>query len=315
MKQIMAPLPKSRLDKPLKAFARISVDYAGPFTTKQGRGQRRAKRYMCVFTCLTCRAVHLEMATSLSTDAFLNAFERFCSRRGVPTDVISDNGTNFVGAQRELKALVAEFDQDKISSHAANRSIKWSFNPPLAPHFGGVHEAMVKSAKRAVYAVLQSAEVTDEELETAFVGAEGFINSRPLTYTSTDPRDDVPLTPNHFLIGMAGGSFAPEVDSSTNLTQRWRYVQRLLQNTWQRWMKELVPALNTRQLWRKTQKDAKIGDVVLVVDSDTQRRQWPIGRIEDVNPGHDGHVRVVRVRVDGKLYTRPITRICPLVNE
>ncbi|XP_065197606.1 uncharacterized protein LOC135829128 [Sycon ciliatum] len=146
-KQVMAPLPKSLLSEPLEAFARTSVDYAGPFETKQGRGQRRAKQYLCLFTCMTSRAVHLEMATSLSTDCFLNAFERFCSRRGVPTHVRSDNGTNFVGAQRELQELINQFDEEKIAQKAANNSIHWSFNPPLAPHFGGVHEAMVKSAK------------------------------------------------------------------------------------------------------------------------------------------------------------------------
>ena len=105
-RQIMAPLPKIRLKLPLRAFARTAVYYAGPFITVQGRGKKRMKRYLCLFTCLTSRAVHLEMAYALDTDSFLNAFYRMASRRGLPEEVISDNGSNFIGTERELKELV-----------------------------------------------------------------------------------------------------------------------------------------------------------------------------------------------------------------
>ena len=93
--QRMAPLPKSRLSS-ISAFEKVGVDYTGPFKTKQGRGKVRAKRYLCLFTCLATRAVHLEMSYSLDTDAFINAFSRMTSRRGTPRYVISDNGTNFL---------------------------------------------------------------------------------------------------------------------------------------------------------------------------------------------------------------------------
>ena len=109
------------------------------------------------------------------------------NRRGLPEEMLSDNGTNFVGAERELRELVEQLDR--------------------ALHFGGVHETMIKSAKRATYAILGSADVTNEELMTAFTGAEALINSRPLTYMyqSANPSDDTPITPNHFLIGQGGG--------------------------------------------------------------------------------------------------------------
>ena len=121
----------------------------------------------------------------------------------------SDCGTNLVGAVNELKELVSELDKDRIQQSTAYRGVKWRFNPPGAPHFGGAHEAMVKSAKKAIYAVLGSSEVTDEELMTAFTGVESLLNSRPLTYQTADSRDDVPLTPNHFLHGQLGENFAP----------------------------------------------------------------------------------------------------------
>ena len=239
-KQIMAPFVALRLKQPLRAFSRVSIDYGGPFITIQGRGRKRAKRYLCLFTCLLSRAVHLEMAYNLDTDSFLNAFYRMTSRRGLPQEVMSDNGTNFVGANTELKELISKLDKSKIEKSAANNGIKWHFNPPLGPHFGGVHETMIKAAKRAIYGILSKADITDEELSTAFTGVEDLINSRPLTYKTADIKDDIPLTPNHFLYGLAGGQFAPDsVDTECyNLKKRWRRVQELVKHFWGRWMKE-----------------------------------------------------------------------------
>ena len=135
----MAPFPAIRLKQPLRAFSRVSIDYGGPFITIQGRGRKRAKRYLCLFTCLLSRAVHLEMAYNLDTDSFLNAFYRMTSRRGLPHKVLSDNGTNFVGANTELKELTSKLDKSKIEKSLASDVIKWHFNLPLGLHFGGVH--------------------------------------------------------------------------------------------------------------------------------------------------------------------------------
>ena len=196
----MAPLPELRTQKSLRAFSQTSIDFVGPFYTKQGRGKPPHKRYLCLFTCLGTRAVYLEVAYDLDTDSFLNAFFRMVSQRGLPKDVLSDNGTNFVGANNELEEL-AGLDKGTIQEKTACYGVKWHFNPPLSPHFSGVHEVMIKAAKKAISAILSSADVTDEELLSAVVGAEGLINSRPLTYQSVNPQDPVPLTPNHFLHG------------------------------------------------------------------------------------------------------------------
>ena len=224
--QIMAPLPKVRLRFTYRAFDQCGVDYAGPFTTIQGRGRRQQKRWLCVFTCLSVRAVHLEMAWAMDTDAFLNVFSRFTSRRGVPKEVVSDNGTNFVGAVNELKEVFNQLDQEKIKCKTSAQTVKWLFNPPAGPYFGGVHEILVKAAKKAIYAVLSNGVVNDEELITIFTEVEGLLNSRPLTYQSADVRDIVPLTPNHFLLGQMGGQFAPEhVCEGFRPRQRWRKVR------------------------------------------------------------------------------------------
>ena len=246
----MAPLPKLRLRFTFWPFDQAAVDYAGPFITIQCRGRQRQKRWLCLFTCLATRAIHLEMAWALDTESFLNAFTRFNSRRGVPSEVTSDNGTDFVGAVNELSELVSKIDPDRVQQKTTNlfNKVKWHFNPPAAPHFGGAHEAMIKSAKRAIYAVLGNVDIRDEELVTAFAGVESLINSRPLTYQTSDPKDATPLTPNHFLHGQIGGQVAPEsVDyTSCNLRNRWLRVQQLLNQVWSRWLKDLeyLPALN-----------------------------------------------------------------------
>ena len=134
--QIMAPLPLARLQTSQKAFTWIAVDFGGPFTTIQGRGKRREKRYLCLLTCLATRAVHLEIAFGLDTDSFLNAFYRMASRRELPEEIFSDNGINFKGADRGLNMLLSKLDESKIKTAVANKGVKWHFNPPLGPHFG-----------------------------------------------------------------------------------------------------------------------------------------------------------------------------------
>ena len=179
--QQMAPLPIIRLEVTMKPFTNCAVDFAGPYFTVQGRGKARAKRYLCLFLCLQTHSCHLEMAWSLDTDGFLNALTRMVARRGWPRDMLSDNGTNFIGASKEIRQLVEQIDRDKVHSMTSNKGIKWHWNPPAAPHFGGVFERMIRSAKRAANAIMGNADVNDEELQTVFTGVESLMNSRPLT--------------------------------------------------------------------------------------------------------------------------------------
>ena len=173
---------------------------------------------------------------------------------------------------------------------------------------------MIKGAKRAVYAILGNADSTDEELMTAFTGAEALLNSRPLTYQSANPEDDVPLTPNHFLFGQVGGQFAPEsVDETTfNPKKRWRRVQELVRHFWNRWIREWLPALNVRRKWLTVERGIQVNDVVLVMSPKTPRGHWPLGRVVEVYPGKDGHVRVAKVQVGKEQFLRPITKLCQL---
>ena len=269
---------KDQVEDAALCFRSHSGLFWRPIYSNPRKRKARAKRCLCLFTCLASRAVHLENAYGLDTHSFLNAFCRMASRRGLPEEMISDNGTNFVGANRELRELVEKLDKNKVASSTANRGVKWHFNPPLAPHFGGVHETMIKASKKAIYGILGNSDVTDEELMTAFTGAEGLINSCPLTYQSANPADDVPLRPNHFLHGQISGKFAPESVEGTDfhLRKRWRRVQELIRHFWNRWMREWLPNLNARKKWFKHGKDLKVGDTVLVISPDTPRGQWPL---------------------------------------
>ena len=309
--QIMAPLPEMRTEGSLKAFTNVGCDFAGPFITIQGRGKTRLKRYLCLFTCCEVRAVHLEMCHSLDTNSFINAFWRFTARRGFPSNIVTDNGRNFVKAEKELQALVRLIDFAKVQEKTAHKAVNWHFNPPYEPHSGGIFEIMIKSSKRAMKSQLQDASVTDEELLTVIVITEGILNSRPITYQSANSADLTPLTPNHFLHGRAGEGIA--ISSAGKPTmRRWRRLQEIVNGFWQRWMKELIPSLAGRKKWHREKRDIEVGDIALMISPDNERGKWPLGIIKTCTRGKDERVRRVEIEVDGKSYDRGIKSICPL---
>ena len=307
--QLMAPKRASEVKGPYRAFLRCAVDFAGPFETKQGRGKTRAKRYLCLFLCQQTRAVHLEIAFGLDKDSFLRAFMRFVARRGVPAEMTSDNGRNFIGASRELKKLVSSLDQDSIAAKTAHLHVKWNFTPPGAPHFNGGCEAMVKSAKRALRKTLESAHLGDEELQTAFCRAEALLNSRPLTSVSSDPNDQPPITPASLMLGQTRLDFIPDDQGDAeNTRRRWRRLQQLNAEFWRRWIREYLPTLQGRPKWTEPAGNLREGETVLVVDQNAPRGLWPLARVTKTFPGSDGLVRVVEVKTAKGVYKRPVTK-------
>ena len=135
-RQKMADLPEDRLQPDQPPFTNVGVDFFGPFEIKRGRSL--IKRYGVIFTCLTVRAVHIEIAHSLDTDSCINAIRRFICRRGQVKILRSDNGTNFVAAEKELRKALENLDQTKIQNTMTEKGIKWIFNTPAASHQGGV---------------------------------------------------------------------------------------------------------------------------------------------------------------------------------
>ncbi|KAK3730885.1 hypothetical protein QZH41_002978 [Actinostola sp. cb2023] len=196
--QKMADLPKERVT-PAPPFTFTGVDYFGPYIIKTGR--KEVKRYGALFTCLASRAVHIEIANSLETDSFIQALRRFIARRGPVRTIRSDNGTNFVGAQAELRQAIKEMDHGQIRDKLRKQEIDWIFNPPAASHMGGVWERQIQTTRKVLAGLLQEHgnRLDDESLRTLMCEVEAVINSRPLTFISNDIDDLEPLTPSHLL--------------------------------------------------------------------------------------------------------------------
>ena len=309
-----SPLPTHRVNTPVRPFQSTGVDFTGFYLTKQGRGIPRIKRYGCFFTCTATRAVHFEVAESLETSAFLDCLARFTSRRGIPRDIFSDNGTNFVGADREVKQLVQQMNHDEIQNYARTKGFTWHFNPPNSPHFGGIFESMIKSGKKAIKAILQNSEFTDLELVTAFALAEDMLNGRPLMFMTDDPGDFQVLTPSMFLHGqLTGQVFPSSIDTTTfDPRTRWRYVQKCLNDVWKRWLKELLPSLGPRSKWINDSREYEVNDQVLIISKDLPRNKWVPARITAVYPGRDQRVRVVDVESEQGIFQTSVHRLIPL---
>jgi len=318
----MSALPSTRVT-PSRAFLNTGLDYAGPFSFKQrsGRGQSVLKCYVALFVCFSTRAIHLELVSDLSTKAFLAALKRFIARRGKPQEISSDCGTNFVGANRELKDLhrqvLSIWKEDIYLNTIASEGIKWKFNPPAAPHFGGLWEAGVKSTKYHLRRVMGNSILTYEEFSTLLTQIEACLNSRPLSPLSSDPTDLNVLTPGHFLIG-APLTASPEpnlLPEPTNYLNRWQVVQQLLQHFWKRWSTEILSNLQQRPKWRTPQPNFKIGELILLKDNNLPPLCWKMGRITETFPGADGLIRVVTIKTSFGEFKRPITKICSLPTD
>ncbi|XP_029672439.1 uncharacterized protein LOC115241052 [Formica exsecta] len=231
---------------PVRPFLRTGVDYTGPIQlrTSKGRGQKAHKEFIAVFVCLCTKAVHLDVVSDYTSDAFLAAFRRFTSRRGLCEEIYSDCGTNFIGADNALRELFAASSTSgrRIAHAATTEGIKWRFNPPAAPHFGGLWEAAVKSTKHHLRRVIGETTLTFEEMTTLLAQIEACLNSRPLRALSDDPDDISALTPGHFLIGapllaVPEPSLIKEPDYSLS---RWQHLQKMRDHFWERWSREYI---------------------------------------------------------------------------
>ena len=317
---IMGELPSGRVT-PSRPFSHCGVDYAGPFTIKSrsGRGCKHSKAYLALFVCFSTKALHLELASDMTTKTFLAAFRRFVSRRGLPSVMYSDNGTNFTGAANELKTLVKQLSVDEdLFDFSAQRNVVWKFNPPAAPHFGGLWEAGVKGVKAHLKRIVGNSVLTFEELTTVLAQIEACLNSRPLTLLSSDPNDLRPLTPGHFLTGdsLLATPSPRLLQANSGSLRRWDLVQKMVQDFWARWRHEYLNTLQLRKKWHDAGSELHIGDVVLLTD-ESAPSSWPLALVQDLHPGADGVARVATVRVGDKTYRRSLHRLrrLPLLNQ
>ncbi|XP_073766348.1 uncharacterized protein [Danio rerio] len=260
----MADLPPERLRILCPPFYSTGVDCFGPYQVKIGR--RVEKRWGVIFKCLTTRAVHIELLNSMDVDAFLLALRRFMARRGRPKELRSDCGTNFRGADRELREAFAAMESP-LKERLADHQITFKFNPPHAPHFGGTWEREVRSIKTALRAAVGGQSVSEDVLTTVLVEVEGILNSKPLGYVSTDIADPDPITPNLLLMGRRDASLPQVTYASGEMgRRRWRHCQNLVDQFLTQFTRNYLPTLQTRQKWQTSSDNLKVGSVVLIVD-------------------------------------------------
>ncbi len=310
--QEMAPLPPERVPQTRTSpFAHTALDMAGPFRVKYDNGGKDSKAYFLLLTCLVYRAVHLEPLADMSTDSFLQAFQRFTARRGTPLTVLSDHGSNFIGGRNELRRLWNKTKQDAVQRKLEN--IIWDFTPPRGPHFGGIYERLIRSVKNALYHTFTPDHVVTWELFfTTLTVVEGILNTRPLAYIGTDPADIVPLTPADFLGTSPYHQLPTLPQGNWNMRRMWHHTQERLDKLWRRWCLEVRPHLQAVSTWRKQERPIREGDVVAFLD-EKRRGKWPLGKIVEVTPSRDGQVRRVHVLVDGSVYVRPIQQVAVLL--
>ncbi|XP_063911125.1 uncharacterized protein LOC135128161 [Zophobas morio] len=318
--QLMGNLPFDRVN-PSRPFSNCGVDYAGPIMIKEGRGRgkRSIKCYVVVFVCLVTKAIHLDLVLDYTSQSFLNCLKRMISRRGKILHMYSDNGTNFVGANRELKYLKKLFDSDEfqrsVIDNITEQGIKWQFIPPNSPHMGGIWEAGVKSFKHHYKRIAGTSLLTAEEMYTLLTQIESILNSRPLTPLSNDPNDLEPLTPGHFLIGSALTDL-PEpclLAIKENRLTRWQRVEQLRQTFWRRWTAEYLTQLQPRNRWsQRNANSISKGSMVVLRDENTPPLMWRLGRVVELHPGKDNVVRVVSLKTSSGVVKRAVNRICVL---
>ena len=302
LQQRMGQLPAPRVN-PALAFVHCGIDYAGPFLLKRGNPRRPTmeKGYLAVFVCLTTKAIHLEVVSSASTGALLATLKRFVSRRGQPRHLYSDHGSNFIGARNELTELYTFLSlpttEQAVAQCLLQRHITWHHIPEKAPHFGGLWESAVKSAKHCIKRTVGATKLNFEELTTISCQVEAHLNSRPyLAQDSQDPDGEMPLTRGHFLIGRPLESYREEPqEPDLSLTKRWDLCKAIVQKFWDMWSHQYLQSLQKSTKWHKETPNIKEGDLVMLLDDSELQTHWRTARVIHTFPGKDGLVRAAEV--------------------
>ena len=317
--QYMADLPSPRVNAS-PPFTHCGMDYAGPFTIKMGyvRKPTLLEAHVCVFVCLSTKAVHLEVVSDQTTPAFMAALQRFIARRGCPQHFYSDNGGNFVGARNschKLYALLKSQQEDEDIRHflATHHEIQWHNIPAYSPHMGGLWEAAVKGMKAHLKRVMGVIRFTFEELTTIICRIEACMNSRPLIpITSHCPDGSSILTSGHFLTNKSTSIYPEDPTPLTSLQTlyKWRLCEGVVQQFWTRWSKEYLNSLQARTKWQSTTPNLKVDDVVAIKPiGKFLPCHWPLGRVHRLMPGKDGRVRVVELQTKAGFTQRSIARL------
>ena len=292
--EIMANLPDFRTT-PSNPFTFVGIDYTGPLLITKASH----KRYILLFTCASTRAVHLELTRTMNFADFMLAYTRFCSRRGKPSQIISDNAKTF----------------QQASEHLKTENVNWEFITPRAPWKGGFYERIMKHIKEPLKKVIGKAILNEVELQTILVQVEALINERPLTAIHSGDDCQI-ITPSQLINGRCLAHVYREDKPEFDPTKRMRYLNTIKQQFWTQWTRQYIPTLMTRSKWQKPMEGSlQENDIVLLQKENTKRHLWPLAKVLKTIKGRDGHARTIQLELDGKLVTRPINHAIKLTEQ
>lgn len=314
----MADLPIDRVNQN-RAFLYTGIDYAGPIKmVERYKGTSSLRKcWIAIFVCMVTRAIHIELVTDQSSMAFIMAFERFISRRGHCNRLYSDNGTNFRGAYKEIRAAYKNWHAPYTKDMINKRGTDWVFMKPSASHQGGIYEAAVKSTKHHLYRMLGNVHHSYEHLSTFLAKIEAILNSRPLYALTDDPMDFQAITPGHFLINeplVAPPSIAAAAKTNNPIKNVRDEQQKLLDSFWQTWSTEYLATLMQRKKWVNEKDPLKVGHTVVIASDKLPTTKWELGRIIKLIPSKDGIVRAVKIRTPKHEIIRPVRKIVHFAN-
>ena len=312
------PLPVERVNF-ITPFHTTGVDYTGAIQLSKTNSGYPEKYYICLFTCTATRAVHLELAKDLSAETFLLLFRKFCARKSFPNKLISDNATNFKATQKFLQGLAQE---PLVKEFFEANQIQWHFIAPRAPWQGGFYERLISIVKDCIHKILYHRKVAPDELSTILTEVETRINNRPLTYLTDDMSSVESLTPSHLLYARKIQTMPLLTDDDDDQTYmdgnelRLQYVKvsKIIQHFTKIWKREYLSSLRERHYGAKAPVDhnrIKVGDLVLL-QSEQQRNDWPLGRIVKIHTNPENTVRMVDVLSNGKVSLRTVEKLIPL---
>ena len=331
---VMAPWPKERMSQSA-AFSYTGLDYFGPLYVRDGTAGPTRKVWVCLFTCLAVRAIHLELVEDMSTEQFLMCLRRFVSRHGKPTQFISDNATQFKLAKTTIdKAWSTVLLDPETQNYLATQGIEWKFIIEFAPWTGGFYERMVGLVKSVLKKSIGKLCLNMCQLITLLSEVQAVVNSRPLVYVGDDLNSDISLTPAHFLglnphIGVpefinSDDETDPEyvtpnsMSSAEKLLLIWKKGQRHLNRFWKIWQDNYLLSLRERTQHHvahgriQSQNTPKSGDVVLIKDN-LPRGSWKLGKIQKLISSLDGQTRSAIILLPSKKTVNcPVSLLYPI---
>jgi hypothetical protein len=296
---LMGDIPSIRLGYFKVPFRYAMADIAGPVLVRLTRNVR-AKRYIFVYTCLTTRAIHLELIEGLDSNSTLLALQSAISMRGAPERIVTDNGTNFVGADRRMKEETERWNRILEAKGKILQPIEWDFGPARASHMQGAVESLIKLVKSAMKKVLHMLKtrteiLNDFALRAILIEVAGLLNNRPLTLAPMDDLNNEFLTPNCFLMLRSNFQEIPYSDDKMqNITEHWEDVKQFTKILWQNWLMSYLPTLLEREKWNESVELLEEGDIVVTVDT-TVSDSWRLGKILKIKPGSKDQVRQVEI--------------------